>query len=196
MNKVTYGLKNVYVAFRDNESSDTEPVWLTPVAIPGAVNLKPKPEGSQAKFFADDALYFAANANDGYTADLEVALLSDEILAEMLGWSVDDNGALVEITDGISKRFALMGQVTGDVKNRKFVYFDCEASRPSREEKTKSDKLEPNTDTISLTIFPIEVDGMNLVKLVMEATDANSGIGGAYTDFFAGVYVPVITPEA
>jgi len=83
--------------------------WGTPVAIPGAVKFSPKTEGKAVKFYADNMLYYSSTTNDGYTADLEAALVPDSILAELLGWLIDDNGMLVEISDGVPKRFALMG---------------------------------------------------------------------------------------
>lgn len=193
-NKVKFGLKNLYVAFRDLESSEAQPVWKTPVPLTGAVGLKPKPEGSQAKFFADNSLFFGSSSNDGYTIDLEVALIPIDIQSEMLGYPIDDNGALVEHIDAVPGRFALMGQVEGDAKARRFVYYDCEAARPSSEEKTKSDKLEPTTETIPLVNYPVEIADLTLVRSVLPMTDENSGVGGAYTDFFTDVYLPVITP--
>lgn len=164
--------------------------WGTPVAIPGAVKFSPKTEGKAVKFYADNMLYYSSTTNDGYTADLEAALVPDSILAELLGWLIDDNGMLVEISDGVPKRFALMGQIEGDDKNRRFVYYDCEASRPSKEQKTKGESIEPATDVLNLTIFPIEVNGRNVVRGVMELSDTNTA---AYNAFFNAVYVPVIS---
>jgi len=164
--------------------------WGAPLAIPGAVKFSPKTEGKAVKFYADNMLYYSATTNDGYTADLEAALVPDSMLAELLGWLIDDNGMLVEISDGVPKRFALMGQIEGDDKNRRFVYYDCEASRPSKEQKTKGESIEPATDVLNLTIFPLEINGRNMVRGVMELSDTNAA---AYNAFFNAVYVPVIS---
>lgn len=188
MNKVRYGLKNLHVAFRDVEAS--EPAWETPIAIPGVVGFRPSLEGDEQKFYADNVLYFTSTKNDGYKAELEVALLPDAIVAEMLGWDIDANGALVEIADAVPKKFALLGQVEGDSRGRRFVYYDCQAARPAKEEKTSEANIEPQTETLSVTVFPIEIEGRMLVKTVMEATEENSGEEGAYTKFFESVYIP------
>ena len=82
--------------------------WGEPKHIPGAVNLSTSPEGEQTEFYADNRKYFIDETNDGYTGDLEFANIPDEILAEILGMSIDNNGMLVESANDDSKEFALM----------------------------------------------------------------------------------------
>ena len=107
-----------------DEDSAQQPSWKTPVAIPGAVRWTPTTVGEASTFFADNTAYFVVTSNNGYTGELEMALVPDAVLAEMLGWVIDENGMLVEVSDGIAKKFALIGQVQGDQKNRRFVYYD------------------------------------------------------------------------
>lgn len=186
-NKVTFGLENLHIAFKLTDG----PTWDTPIAIPGIVRFAPTPEGQQSKFYADNVAYYVVDSNNGYAAELELALIPDVVLAQMLGWDIDDNGALVEIADGIPTRFALMSQVQGDARNRRFVYYDCQAARPSKEEKTKTESIEPNPDMLPLTIFPIDVDDLEIVKAVMELSDTNAT---AFNAFFDAVYTPTFTP--
>lgn len=160
----------------------------TPVSVPGAVRFAPTPQGQESTFYADNMPYYVVTANNGYTAELEMALVSDAMLAEMLGWSIDDNGMLVEVSTATPKRFALMGQVAGDDKNRRFAYYDCQASRPAKEQKTKGETIEPNTDVLTLTIFPKVVGSLTVVKGVMELSATNTS---AYNAFFGAVYEPV-----
>jgi phi13 family phage major tail protein len=190
-NKVTFGLEKVHIAFLDDSGS--APVWGEPVHIPGAVSLSPEPQGESSTFYADNGPYFTYDSNNGYTAELAMALVPDEILAEMLGWETDTNGMLVESTNGTPKEFALMGQVQGDKRNRRFVYYRCKASRPSKEMTTKGESVEPSQDTLSLTILPIEVDGKNIVKGVIELSDTNAAV---YNGFFNAVTLPGAEPAA
>jgi phi13 family phage major tail protein len=164
--------------------------WGVPTPIPGAVRFTPTAQGQESTFYADNIPYFVITANNGYTAELEMALVPDAILATMLGWQVDTNGMLVELADGIPTRFALMGQVEGDDKNRRFVYYDCQASRPAKEHSTKGETIEPKTDVLNLTIFPIEIGGIDMVKGVMELSASNTA---AYNAFFNAVYTPVFS---
>lgn len=161
--------------------------WSTPIPIPGAVRFSPTPQGNENTFYADDGPYFTATSNNGYTAELEMALVPDAVLAEMLGWRIDSNGMLVEISDGIQKEFALLGQVQGDQKNRRFVYYRCKAARPSKEHNTKGENIEPATDVLNLTILPIEINGENVVRGVIELNDSNTA---AYNAFFDAVPLP------
>ena len=186
MNKVTYGLENVHIAFK---ATDT-PTYELPSPVPGAVRFTPTAQGKESTFYADNMPYFMMTANNGYTAELEMAFVPDNILAEMLGWQIDDNGMLIEIASGVPKRFALLCQVEGDDKNRRLAYYDCQASRPDKEQKTKGETIEPNTDVLNLTIFPIEIDGLELVKGVMELSDTNAV---EYDAFFSAVYMPIFT---
>lgn len=190
-NKVTFGLEKVHIAFFD-EASPTQPAWETPIPIPGAVRFTPTAVGESTNFYADNTLYFSYTANNGYTAELEMANVPDAVLAEMLGWEIDGNGALIEVSDAIPKHFALMAQVQGDKRNRRFVFYDCVASRPAKERTTKAESITPNTDVLNLTISPIEIGGKMIVRGEMELSDTNQT---AYNSFFSAVYTPSFTPE-
>ncbi len=187
-NKVLFGLEKVHIAFLDPEAVQ-QPAWETPKPIEGAVGFSPNPEGEEVKFYADNTEYFTATSNNGYSGDLEMALIPDDILAEMLGWEIDSNGMLVEVADGIQKPFALMGQIQGDRKNRRFVYYNCTASRPTKEHSTKSGTIEPNTDTLSLKMLPLSINEKLIVKGVMELSDTNVT---AYNAFFSSVTKPAV----
>ena len=186
-NKVTFGLEKVHVAFKDELVSGT-PTWETPISIPGAVRWTPEAQGETSTFYADNSPYFIVASNNGYTGELEMALIPDAVLARILGWEIDDNGMLVEVTNGKPEAFALLGQVQGDEKNRRFVYYECKAQRPAKENTTQGESIEPSTDILALTVSPIEIGGKTVVKgdLELNATNAT-----AYDGFFTAVYTPV-----
>ncbi|MGF9909409.1 major tail protein [Brevibacillus porteri] len=185
-NKVTFGLEKVHIAFVD-ETATQQPAWKTPIHIPGAVRWTPEAQGESSTFYADNTAYFVVTSNNGYTGELELALVPDAVLAEMLGWEIDSKGMLVEISDAIPKKFALLGQVQGDQKNRRFVYYDCQASRPAKERKTKAESVEVTTDVLNLTVSPIEIGDKMMVKGDLELNDTNAS---AYNAFFSSVYTP------
>lgn len=185
-NKVTFGLRNVHIAFLD-ESVPGTLAWEEPVRIPGAVAWTPSPEGESSSFYADDTIYYTTNANIGYTGSLEIANFPDEIISSMLGYLVDSNGMVVETADGSPKKFALMGEVQGDVKNRRFIYYDVQGNRPSKEQRTKQETVEPNPDVLPVVVVPIEIDDKLIVKGDIELSDENEAIFNA---FFEEVYKP------
>lgn len=191
-NKVTFGLERVHIAFVD-DAATKQPAWKPPVAIPGAVRWTPEAVGESTTFYADNGPYFTITANNGYTGELEMANIPDAITAEMLGWKIDSNGMLVEVANAMPKNFALLGQVQGDKRARRFVYYDCQGTRPAKERTTKSETIEPTTDVISLTVSPITIDGETLVKGDLERSDTNATV---FNSFFDSIYIPTFTPEA
>lgn len=180
-NKVKFGLSNVHVA----KITETNGVitYGTPFAMPGARSLSADPEGNTSPFYADNIKYYIATSNQGYTGELEIAMTPDQFLKEILGQEQDNNGALLENADDINARFALMGEIEGDVKKRRFVFYDCKAARPSSESNTVEDSKEPQTDKISITMSPRNTD--KAIKAVIEPTTENQAI---YNTFFDQVY--------
>ena len=180
-NKVKFGLSNVHIAKIIEQ--DGEITYGTPFAMPGAVSLTADPEGDTTPFYADNIKYYIAVANNGYTGDLEIAMTPEEFLTQILGQEKDTNGALFESSDDVNARFALMGEIEGDAKKRRFVYYDCTATRPSAEMNTIEESKEPQTDTISITMAARSSD--NVIKAVIEPNETNQDV---YDTFFAKVY--------
>lgn len=180
-NKVKYGLKNVHIAKITEEDGNIS--YGTPFSFPGAVSLTADAEGDTTDFYADNIKYYVAVANNGYSGDLEVAMTIDEFLTEILGQQEDSNGAIIESSTDTNARFALMGEIDGDQKNRRFVYYDCTATRPSAEMNTQEESVEVQTDTISITMAPRNTD--NVIKAVIELNDTNQSV---YDSFFDSVY--------
>lgn len=180
-NKVKFGLSNVHIAKITEE--DGEITYGTPFAVPGAVSLTAEPEGDTTPFYADNIKYYVAVANNGYTGDLEIAMTPKEFLTQILGQLEDKNGALIESANDVNARFALMGEIEGDIKKRRFVYYDCTAARPSAEMNTVEESKEPQTDTISITMAARSSD--NVIKAVIEPSEENKAV---YDTFFQKVY--------
>ena len=180
-NKVKFGLSNVHIA----KITETDGVitYGTPFAMPGARSLTADPEGETTPFYADNIKYYIATSNQGYTGDLEIAMLVKEFFTQIIGQKEDTNGAIFESADDVNARFALMGEIDGDVKKRRFVYFDCTATRPSAEMNTVEESKEPQTDTVSITMSPRSTD--KAIKAVIEPNETNQAV---YDTFFKKVY--------
>ena len=187
-NKVKFGLSNVHIAkITETEGKIT---YGAPFAMPGAVGLNADPEGDTTPFYADNIKYYIATSNQGYSGDLEIAITPEQFLTEILGQMKDTNGALFENADDVTARFALMGEIEGDAKKRRFVYFDCTATRPKAENKTKEESTDPQTDTISITMSPRSTD--KAIKAVIEPSEQNQAV---YDTFFKKVYEKDATAE-
>ena len=186
-NKVKYNLKNVHAA-KLTKGDDGNFTYDTPRAIPGAVSISLEAEGDSSPFYADGIVYFRSTANNGYSGDLEIALIPEWFRTEILKELLDSNGVLVEKADNTeSVKFALLFEFDGDEHGIRHVLYNCAASRPSIESQTKEETIEPRTETLNLTADPRE-DG--LVKSRTGDTTAKA----TYDGWYGAVYIPSIEP--
>ena len=182
-NKVKYNLKNVHAA-KLTKGDDGNFTYDTPRAIPGAVSISLDAEGDSSPFYADGIVYFRSTANNGYSGDLEIALIPEWFRTEILQEVKDNNGVLVEHSDVTeSVYFALLFEFDGDIKAIRHVLYNCTASRPSIESETKEETIEPGTETLSLTADPRE-DGLVKSRTGDDTTDS------VYRNWYQAVYVP------
>ena len=185
-NKVRFGLSNVAVAFI-NHDGEGEVDYETPIMVPGAVTLTRDAEGDQSTFYADNSAYYTINSNAGYTGELTMALVPDEIKARMLGWKIDANGALVEIADSVPEQFALLYRLEGDQKRRFNVLYNVTVNRPSAENNTTEDSAEPETEAMPFTAGPIVYQGEKITQASIEPNEKNTE---SISSFYQKVYLP------
>ena len=185
-NKVKYNLKNVHAAKLTTEVVEgvTEYTYATPQAIPGAVSLSLDAEGDSSPFYADGIVYFRSYANNGYSGDLEIALIPEWFRTEILKEALDSNGVLVERSDNSENvKLALLFEFDGDERAIRHVLYNCAASRPSIESKTKEESIEPGTETLNLTADP-RADGL------VKSRTGDTTSAGTYAGWYSEVYVP------
>ena len=189
-NKVKYNLKNVHAAKLTTEVVEgvTSYSYATPKAIPGAVSLSLEAEGDSSPFYADGIVYFRSYANNGYSGDLEIALIPEWFRTEILKETLDSNGVLVEKADNSANvKFALLFEFDGDEHGIRHVLYNCAASRPSIESQTKEETIEPVTEKLSLTADPRE-DGL------VKSRTGDTTSAETYAGWYESVYVPAAEP--
>lgn len=181
-NKVKYNLKNVYAAkLKETGGNFT---YDAPKAVPGAVSISLDAEGESSPFYADGIVYFRSTSNNGYSGDLEIALIPEWFRKEILKEEVDSNGVLVEkstVTE--TEKFALLFEFDGDEKAIRHVLYNCSVSRPSIESSTKEESIEPGTETLELTADP-RSDGLVKSRTGDTTKDAT------YQNWYQAVYIP------
>ncbi len=184
-NKVKFGLSDCHYAVYD----ETAKTYGTPVAMPGSVNLSLDQEGDTNKFRADNIDYYVSISNNGYSGDLELALIPDSFRTDVMGEIVDaTSGLQYEVADATPKAFALLFQFDGDEHATRHILYYCKATRPSIASQTTEETIEPVTETISLTVTSVikTIGGVEkpLTKARCNPTDA------AYANFFTAVQLP------
>jgi len=188
-NKIKYGLKNVYYAVA-TIAADNSATYETPVALPGAVSLSMDPQGENSPFYADNIVYYMGASNTGYEGDLELARLPDSFKTDVLGYIESGNGLLVEDANAQPVHFALMFQFEGDVKATRHVLYNCTATRATAAGNTKSETVEPETESVTITATSIYLEalGTDIVKADTNDTTTDT----VYNGWFSAVTVPTV----
>lgn len=163
-NKVQFNLKNAHYALR-NENG-----YETPVPIPGSVNLNLSPDGDSTTFYADGIAYYCTTANNGYTGDLEIAIVPLQMLMDVWGFTQDANKVLIEDATIEPKEFALLFQIDGDATESLYVLYSVTANRPAISSKTNEKSKEPQTQSLSMTAIPLP-DGKVRARTTAETPD-------------------------
>lgn len=180
-NKVKFGLKNCHYAKATIDPDTNAVTFGTPVAIPGAVNLSLDPEGDTEPFYADDMVYYTTVANNGYSGDLEIALIPDSFRKDILKETEDTNGVLIEDSTVEPEHFALLFEFSGDKKKIRHCMYYCTAARPTIKGKTNEDSKEVQTESLEITAMSLP-SGLVKVKTGANTDDT------VYNDWYKSVY--------
>ena len=182
MPKVRFGFKNAYYA--KITETDGAITYGTPVKLNGAVSMSLAPAGESTEFHADDGLFFSDYNNNGYDGTLELALIPDEFKTEILGETMDQNKVMVESALSVSNPFALLCEFTTDNGAKKFVFYNCMASRPELSATTMGETKEISTETLNLKIRPDKDAGV-------KASTTDSTPSDVVNKWYTEVYIPV-----
>lgn len=185
-NKVKYGLKNVFYAVATINELDNTATYGTPKPWPGGVSLTQDAQGDTTKFRADNIDYWVGTSNNGYSGDLESALIPNSFKSDVLGEIEDANGVFVEDAGAKTVHFALMFQFEGDVNATRYVLYNCTATRPSVTGSTTEETLEPQTETVTITA--VSIHNAALDKDLVKGRIAEGET--QYATWFDAVYQP------
>ena len=185
-NKVKFNLKNVHIAIL-TKGDEGEFTYGTPTALPGAVSLTLDAEGEASPFYADGIVYFRTVTNNGYSGELEIALITDWFRENVLKEAKDAKGVFIERSDNVEPvYFAMLFEFDGDQKAIRHVLYNCTVStRPTMESSTKEDTIEPGTETLSISADPRE-DGLVKAKTGDDTDDVT------YQNWYQTVYTPTM----
>lgn len=187
--KVKFGLKQLHYALK-TIGTDGAVTYEKPKPLPGAISISLSADGDKIEFYADDMVYFSDNTNQGYTGDAELALVPDDFKTDVFGDEII-NEMLYENADAIVKHIALMGEFNTNVVKKRFCLYDVLCTRPEFSSKTTEKTKTPQTQKMSLTVRPIEINGHNVVKNTTCATTSEQ----AFNNYFNAVPLPTAANE-
>lgn len=153
-NKVHYDLVDVHVAPLTFENG--VPSFGAPEALPGSISMDLAAQGSAVKLRADGMVYYQTNSNDGYSGDLNLAMVPDWFRQKYLGETIAETDKVqVENAESEPQPFALLYGFKYDKKRRRHVLYSCMASRPGIKGENKENEKEPDTESLTLSCVPL-----------------------------------------
>lgn len=170
-NIVTFGLKNVHYSIATLSTTDGTWKFASPIELPGAQEFSSEIIGSASQVYADDKVVATLNQNAGRNITLKLTELTDEFKKDILGYKEAENGNLVEVTNAPVVTFALGFEIQGDIKARRTWIYLCTCAPISESTKSKSDSVEANAISLSITARPIQVDDDNFTTLISATKD-------------------------
>ena len=189
-NKIRYGLRNTKYAIYNSADG----TYGTLKDMPGAVSLSLSREGGDSSdFYADDGIYYTfAGTNGGYSAELELARITDTVRVDLLNEILDEaSGVQFETTEATQVQFALITEMQGDQYPISFVFYNCVASRPEINANTKGESPDVDTDTLNIRIaaqkFTYDGSEQSFVQGHIEKTESNAA---QFSAFFSSVVTP------
>ena len=186
-NKVRFGLKNVHYAVLTEGSANA---WATPVAVPGAVSLDLEANVASEDFYADNVAYYRTFANNGYNGTLEMAKISESMLADIWGIAAGTDNVIREYADAQPKPFALLFEINGDADKELYVLYRCLPSgKPTAGSQTTEDTATPVTQSFEFSALPLVTGAANQLNLVKSHTGSNTSTATKEA-WFTAVNVP------
>lgn len=194
--KYRFGLANTKYAIWDEATQQYGQLK----ALPGARALTLSTEGGDSSdFYADNGIWATfAGTNGGYSGDLELANLPDEVRADLLGEVVDDvTGVQFETTDAEPPEFALITEMITNEGTMAFAFYNVKASRPEINANTKGESIDVDTESLPLRIGARDfVYNDETRKFVQGHIDKASTTAAKYRAFFQGVVIPSAGADA
>ena len=155
-NKVHYDLTNVYVAPLTFDLETGEVTFGVPKRLIGAISMDLSAQGEQIKLRADAMDYYVVNGNNGYSGDLNMAMVPDWFREEYLGDTLSQQDkVLVENAKAETKPFAMLYEFLGDKSSRRHCLYNVTASRPNIKGENKENQKEADTESMTMTALPL-----------------------------------------
>jgi phi13 family phage major tail protein len=180
---IRIGMDKIHYAIMTDEEQET---YDTPKPIPGAITGTVSPSTNTETLYADDQAWETASALGEIEVELNVADLPREVLADLLGATVDANGVLVQSKSDVAPYVAI--GFRSQKSNGKYRYFWLYKGKfqPNEEEfQTKEDSPSFQTPTITGTFIARQTDGKWRARVDEDETGVKPEV---IQNWFSAVY--------
>ncbi|MCL2521255.1 MAG: hypothetical protein FWE36_00170 [Erysipelotrichales bacterium] len=171
MNKVSFGLTNVYYAKLSDEDSRIE--YDLPLRLHGAQELSHEVIGGSERVFADDRVFAVLSQNAGRSVTLKLTELDNDFKIKILGYRELSNGNIIEVANAKTEKFALGFELQGDKLARRTWFYKCSIVPINEATKTKGESAEANAITLDIVAEPIEVGSEMITFITAHKNDQN-----------------------
>ncbi len=170
MDKITYGLEEVYVHPIVYDRKTKVYTYGEPIEWPSAVSVTLPKNGSIKKIYADNGIWYTIEANQGYTGGNFVFYSIPEDIETKIMGKLKVNGVIVEDSNTVTKECCVTAKFKGDESDKRIVLYRCKFDRSEVTAKTKEEEIEAQQYTIPVEVMPRENDG--IVKASARLLDA------------------------
>lgn len=186
-NKAKFGLKRVAFAIA-TIADDGSATYGDVITFPGARSLSLEPQGAGEPWYADDGVYYYNSAPTSRQGDLEMARIIDEFKKQVLGYTQDAKGLLLENMNPEEVHFALLFETMNDKQRRRYVMYNCMATAPTVGSATIEGSKEPQTESSTITSMGIWVESLGMWIGHAETTPETDAT--SFANWFSAVQLP------
>lgn len=191
-NKWRYDVKNVHYIpgiYLDTGSVDfTGSTWKP---TRGVTSFEADPQGDRTTHRADGQNYIVTSENTGYSITMAQIMEDENFQIDCLGYVRDTTtGLLYEDANAEARPFALGGEFTGNHEGKRWIYYNCIASRTKESGENKDKQKDPDTSSWGITASPMPVMVNGHEVMLTKASIKPSDDATAYANFFNQVVIP------
>lgn len=180
---IRIGMDKIHYAIMTDETTEA---YSTPKQIPGAITGTVSPTTNTETLYADDQAWETASALGEIELELNVADLTQDVLKDLLGATVDSNGVMVQASSDVSPYVALGFRSQKSNGKYRYYWFYKGKFQPNEEEfQTKEDSPSFQTPTITGTFISRQTDKKWRARVDEDATGLKPEV---ITNWFTTVY--------
>lgn len=140
----------VYAKMKTEDTADQAPVYDSVVKAPGVMSININPNGSIETLFADDGPMDTASTLGKIDVEIQKNELTTQNKADLLGHTIDTNGALVYGDSDVAPWVAIGFRTLKSNGKYRYVWlYKGKFSEPEDQNETKGDSINFQSDTIS-----------------------------------------------